>query len=216
MDFISRWTNGAVESFIGTRKRKEKSFLRLMPADYTNYTYSITKGGCIDFTNDQKSIIKKGKKRVANKIIDEESVADAKDIWQKSKPRAEVVTTIQKKTVQTGHYQSSKIIKASVILIKGKKSKSKLLNFFITKNFIILLSTVSGENETEITKTNIKYNENSLDNDDIVETIRRNSIPPQIECEYSYNAKSYIEYVVGDCKISSYEKYTLRRLVDKR
>jgi hypothetical protein len=33
----------------------------------------------MEFTNDQKSFIKKGKKRVANKIIDEESVADAKD-----------------------------------------------------------------------------------------------------------------------------------------
>jgi hypothetical protein len=100
-----------------------------MPVDNINYTYSIAKGGCIEFTNDQKSIIKKGKKRVANKTIDEESVADAKDIWQKSKPRAEVVTTIQKKTVQTGHYQSSKLIKANVLLIKRKKSKSKLLNF---------------------------------------------------------------------------------------
>ena len=54
-----------------------------------------------------------------------------------------------------------------------------------------------------------KYNENSFDNDDIVETIRSNYIPPQIECEYSYHEKSYIEYVVGDCQISSYEKKIL-------
>ena len=42
-------TNGAIESFIGHRKDKEKSFLNLLPANYAIESYPLAIGSCVDF-----------------------------------------------------------------------------------------------------------------------------------------------------------------------
>ena len=117
---ITSWTNASVESFIGTRKRKEKSFLELMPAQYVNYSYGIAKGGCVNYEASQK----KKKKNTKAYIVDEELPSQAVGIWNKTKPKAEVVTTIQRKTVHQGYYQSSQILKP-LMQIKTMKNNNQ-------------------------------------------------------------------------------------------
>ena len=46
---MSRWTNGAIEKFIGTKKSKVNSHLNLLPAEYTLKAYQDADGNCIDF-----------------------------------------------------------------------------------------------------------------------------------------------------------------------
>jgi hypothetical protein len=70
---VTRWTNGAIESFIGTRKRKEKSLMNLMPAQYANYTYPLAIGNVDDFdgifkkVTEKKDIITKKPKKTIKK-----------------------------------------------------------------------------------------------------------------------------------------------------
>jgi hypothetical protein len=40
----SRWTNGVIEKYIGTKKGKAKTHLRKLPANYVTYYATIVKG----------------------------------------------------------------------------------------------------------------------------------------------------------------------------
>lgn len=100
----TRWTNGSMESFIGTRKNKEKSFLKLSPAAYALQTFGLAKGGCLDFyLRPQKK--DKRKREAVVEHLEEVATFDAVDEWSKRPVKSDLIR-IGKKKKEMGFYQA--------------------------------------------------------------------------------------------------------------
>lgn len=119
----TRWTNGTVEKFIGTRKNKEKSFLKQSPAKYATDTYPLAKGNCIDF------ILRptKSEKRKQNdeiKAEDEIKAFDAVETWAR---KTDLIRIGSKRPKVVGYYQSNHLIEIENI-VEDLHEPAKQLN----------------------------------------------------------------------------------------
>lgn len=111
----TRWTNGTIEKFIGTRKNKEKSFLKQLPAKYAIDSYPLAKGGCIDFVlRTTKSEKRKQNDDVKND--DEMKTFDAVDTWAK---KNDLIRIGSKRTKVVGYYQSNHLLEIENVEIKS-------------------------------------------------------------------------------------------------
>lgn len=128
----TRWTNGSMESFIGTRKNKEKSFLKVSPASYALQTYPLAKGGCIDF-HLRPHRKEKRKKEIVVEMVEEVATYDAVDNWSKKPAKSDLVR-VGKKQKQIGYYQSKVTINA-IEPVKNESVEQKGLIHF-SNNFI--------------------------------------------------------------------------------
>ena len=106
--FHTRWNNGSVEKFIGVRKRKENTFLKMLPAQYCAYVYPVTIGSIKEYINFQK----KKKKGVAHaNDEDEEHSTEAKDIWQRQfRSNNNIVQVSNRQALKVGFYQAPKCL----------------------------------------------------------------------------------------------------------
>lgn len=173
----------------GTKKKKEESFLNRMPAEYANTTYLIAKGGAVDLELDQKKLPKSKKVPKRLKPDDEEMESiEAVDTWDRSNPKSQLIKIgLNAKSRNIGIWQSSHII---------QKCKFLLIIIFIFSNLYHLFLGVTDP------KPNVKTNE--LD-DEIHETINANK---SIIVD-DYSKDSFIDYIIGDNKISILDKNNL-------
>lgn len=125
---VTRWINGAIESFIGTCKRKEKSLLNLMPAQYANYTYPIAIGNVDDFEEIFKK--KTEKKNIITKT--------------EKKPSKTLKKTTEKQNKQATHSTDSKPV------LSAKASKAPTTKP-ITTTTTISLKENSNKNKAPLT-----------------------------------------------------------------
>jgi hypothetical protein len=97
-------------------EQKEKSFLNTPPAVYATNSFTLAKGGCVDFLSSSTKT-DNTKKRERDDVIECESF-DSKDEWGK-KVRNNVLI-IGKKQKQIGVYQASADVDMAMLNQPGK------------------------------------------------------------------------------------------------